>query len=65
MSTVFRINTQNYAFPQYKTLTGNSPEPIEDRAVKFGCSTGFSAMVDQTVWLPSLLRDDAYRVVIQ
>ena len=33
---------------------------IEDRATKFACSTGFSAVADRVVWPPSLSRDQKW-----
>jgi len=37
---------QNSLFLQCKTLMGNNSSSVEDRAVKFACSMGFSTMVD-------------------
>ena len=56
-STIFRKNTRNSLFPQCKTSIGNNSSSIEDRAVQFAYSTGFSVMADRTVWSSSLSRD--------
>jgi len=34
---------------QRKTSIGNNPGSVEDRAMKFACSMGFSAMADRMV----------------
>ena len=51
---------QNSLFPQCKTSVSNNFGSIEDRAVKFACSMGFSDMADWMTWEPSLSRDQKY-----
>jgi len=48
---------RKFLFPQRETSIGNNSGSIEHRAVKFACSMGFSATMDQMVCPPSWLRD--------
>ena len=47
---------RKFLFPQCKPLIGNNSASIKHRAMKFACSMGFSAALDQVVW-PSLSCD--------
>jgi len=38
---------QNSAFPHCRTSVGNNSSSVEDIAMKFVCSVGFSAMADR------------------
>jgi len=46
-----------FLLPQCKTSIGNSTNSIEDEAMKFEFSMGFSVTADRMMWLPSLSRD--------
>jgi len=46
----------NTLFPQCKISIGNNSGSVEDSAVKFACSMGFSAMSYPMVWPPFLSR---------
>ena len=48
---------QRFIFPQCKTSIGNNYGSITQKATKFVCSMGFSAMADWMVWPPFLSRD--------
>ena len=57
MKVIRSKNGPKSEFPQCKTLSSSNSSSVKHKAMKFACSIGFSAMVDQMVWPPSLSRD--------